>query len=100
MKYKKLIYIGLLILFVIACNIPLYYNNIKLKHKVKELEQYNNPKYDTTYNHIVLDSITYNIIKKDSIIINYKKQMEYEIHESNTCSDSDAVKLFYQLLSD
>lgn len=99
MKYKNLIYIGLFILFVIICNIPLYYSNIRLKHKVQELEQYNKPKYDIAYNHVVLDSIEYNIIKKDSIIINYKTQMEYEIHKSNNCSDSDAVKLFYQLLS-
>lgn len=52
---------------------------------------------DTTYNHKILDSIEYNIIKKDSIITILKKEMKYEIEQSNNLSDSAAVDLFQWL---
>lgn len=56
--------------------------------------------YDTVYNTIVLDSIKYNIKYKDTIIYNYKQELKYEIEKAKTVSDTDAVKLFYQLLSE
>ena len=49
---------------------------------------------DTTYNHTILDSIQYNIIKKDSIIYNLKIQMKNEIDKSKTLDDTTTVNLF------
>lgn len=52
---------------------------------------------DTTYNKIVLDSIEYHIIEKDSTIKKIKYQMKYEVNKVYTLDDSATVKLFYQL---
>ncbi len=49
---------------------------------------------DTSYNKIILDSIQYNIIKKDSTIIKIKKKFEYEKNKAINASDSDAIKQF------
>ena len=70
--------------------------DIKLKLDIKAII---NPVIinDTTYNHKILDSIEYNIIKKDSIITILKKEMKYEIEQSNNLSDSAAVDLFQWL---
>lgn len=57
-------------------------------------------KPDTTYNKVALDSIEYNIIKKDSIIKHIKYEMQHEIKKVNTINDSTAVKLFKQLCTD
>lgn len=55
---------------------------------------------DTTYNTTVLDSIKYNIQEKDSVI--YKLKIKYydEVKTANSLSDSDAVKLFKELVAD
>jgi len=52
---------------------------------------------DTTYNKIILDSIEYNIIKKNSVIYNIKQEMKDEVTKSFELSDSAAVKLFKKL---
>lgn len=53
--------------------------------------------YDTVYNKTILDSISYNIKVKDSIIVKLKHKMQYEIEQAINSSDSDAVKQFYEL---
>lgn len=52
---------------------------------------------DTTYNKVVLDSIEYRIYIKDSVIVELKKQVKYEIEQAINANDSDAVKQFYKL---
>lgn len=54
---------------------------------------------DTTYNKVILDSIEYRIRTKDSIIVELKKQVKYEIEQAINASDSDAIKQFYELAS-
>ena len=55
---------------------------------------------DTVYNKVTLDSIEYNIVKRDTIIYKIKVKMMYEIKESKLISDSDAVKLFNSLVAE
>lgn len=54
---------------------------------------------DTTYNKIVLDSIEYNITKKDSVIYYIKYKMKNEVTKVLNLDDSAAVKLFKELAS-
>lgn len=53
--------------------------------------------YDTTYNKVLLDSINYNIKVKDSIIVNLKKKIEYEMEQAINADDSCAIKQFHEL---
>lgn len=55
---------------------------------------------DTSYNKIILDSIEYNINKKDSTITEIKKKFEYEKNKALNASDSDAIKQFIKLASE
>lgn len=55
---------------------------------------------DTTYNTITLDSIEYNIIYRDSIVYQLKQKMQYEKDKVLDMSNDDAVKLFYELVSE
>lgn len=84
-----IIIIGL-IAFIIINN---GFHIIDKKHTVKEI-------IDTQYNHIVLDSIKYNIIVKDSIIIKIKYRYEEEIIKANSLNDSASVELFKRLCTD
>lgn len=86
-------------IFIIVCILSLSHISL-YKHRIDELEHQLNNSYDTAYNHIVIDSIRYNIIQKDSIIVNYKHTIAYEIQQNIASTDSDAVKLFYSLLSE
>lgn len=52
---------------------------------------------DTIYNKVTLDSIEYNIHKKESIIIELKKRTEYEIEQAINANDSVAIKQFKEL---
>lgn len=52
---------------------------------------------DTTYNKITLDSIEYNIHKKDSTIIELKKRTEYEMEQAINANDSVAIEQFKEL---
>ena len=67
------------------------------KNKSKGIE--NTIIYDTTYNKVVLDSIEYNIIKKDSVIYKIKQEMKDEVTKSFGLNDSAAVELFKKLVS-
>ena len=53
--------------------------------------------YDTVYNKTILDSISYNIKVKDSIIVKLKHKMQYEIEQAINADDSTAIKQFYEL---
>lgn len=55
---------------------------------------------DTTYNRVVIDSIEYNIIKRDSIIVQIKDSIIYELHFNQTADDSTVIVNFQKLLSD
>lgn len=52
---------------------------------------------DTTYNKTTLDSIDYNIIKKDSVIHKLRYEMDYETKKVYALDDSATIELFYQL---
>lgn len=55
---------------------------------------------DTTYNRVVIDSIKYNIIKRDSIIVQIKDSIIYELQLNQTADDTTVVVNFQKLLSD
>lgn len=55
---------------------------------------------DTIYNTTTLDSIEFNIIKKDTIIYNLTNKMNDEIKESYNLNDSAAIELFKQLVAE
>lgn len=57
-------------------------------------------KSDTIYNIITIDSIRYNIILKDSIIIKLKYEYETKIIQVNNMSDSASIELFKNLCTD
>lgn len=67
------------------------------RHKAKET---NFIQVDTTYNKIVLDCIEKKITVKDSVIYNIKTEMKDEKVKVLNMSDSAAVALFYELLSE
>lgn len=52
---------------------------------------------DTTYNKVTLDSIEYNIIKKDSTIYKLKEGVKDEIEKALNADDSIAVEQFKSL---
>lgn len=52
---------------------------------------------DTTYNKVTLDSIEYNIIKKDSTIYKLKEEIKDEIEKALNADDSIAVEQFKSL---
>lgn len=53
--------------------------------------------HDTTYNKVTLDSIEYNIIKKDSTIYKLKEEVKDEIEKALNADDSIAVEQFKSL---
>ena len=52
---------------------------------------------DTTYNKVTLDSIEYNIIKKDSTIYKLKEEVKDEIEKALNADYSIAVEQFKSL---
>lgn len=52
---------------------------------------------DTTYNKVTLDSIEYNIIKKDSAVYKLKEEVKDEIEKALNADDSIAVEQFKSL---
>lgn len=52
---------------------------------------------DTTYNKVTLDSIEYNVIKKDSTIYKLKEEVKDEIEKALNVDDSIAVEQFKSL---
>ena len=84
------------ILFIVIISIVRYYvgyNSPTNKFPVVE-------RIDTIYNIETIDSIEYNIIVKDSIIIALKYEYETKIIEANNMSDSASVELFKELCTD
>lgn len=83
--------IGIIIGYIIGFLIGYISNRIedKIDENIKPI--------DTSYNRIVLDSIEYNIRKKDTTIYNIKKEMKDEIEKAITATDSDAVRQFKEL---
>lgn len=55
---------------------------------------------DTSYNRVVIDSIKYNIIERDSMIIHIKDSIIYELQLNQTADDSIVIANFQKLLSD
>lgn len=83
-------------MFIFGCIIGAYFAYyFHYKENNNKDNKYNN--IDTTYNKITLDSIEYNINKKDSFIIEFKKKFEYEKEQVLNASDSANVELFKQL---
>ena len=83
---------------IIMCLILYIFYNVKYNQKIKHEQTV--IAVDTTYNTVVLDSIKYNIIYRDSIIYNLKQEMQYEKDKVYNMSNNDAVKLFYELVSE
>lgn len=83
---------------IITCLILYIFYNSKHNQKIKHEQTV--IVVDTTYNTVVLDSIKYNIIYRDSIIYNLKQEMQYEKDKVYNMSNNDAVKLFYELVSE
>lgn len=52
---------------------------------------------DTTYNRIVLDSIRYNIVERDSVIYNIRRKIIEDADKVIALDDSSTVKLFLEL---
>lgn len=55
---------------------------------------------DTSYNRVVIDSIKYNIIERDSMIIHIKDSIIYELQLNQTADNSTVIANFQKLLSD
>lgn len=55
---------------------------------------------DTSYNRVVIDSIKYNIIERDSMIIRIKDSIIYELQINQSASDSMLIVNFQKLLSE
>ena len=84
--------IGIILGSIVSCGII---NSIKKQNNTINIEN-----ADTTYNKVVLDSIEYNIIKKDSIIVEYKNKFEYEKEQAINDNDSSAIERFKSLASE
>lgn len=97
-KNKKLTITIMVLVGIIMCLILYMFYNIKYNQKVKYEQTI--IVIDTTYNTIVLDSIKYNIVYRDSIVYNLKQEMQYEKDKVYNMSNNDAVKLFYELVSE
>ena len=54
---------------------------------------------DTTYNIATLDSIRLNIKVKDSVVVELKKRVEYEMEQAINADDSIAIIQFKELAS-
>ena len=95
---KKLTTTIMVLVGIIMCLMLYIFYNVKHSQKIKNEQTI--IVVDTTYNTVVLDSIKYNIVYRDSIIYKLKEEMEYEKDKVYNMSDNDAVKLFYELVSE
>lgn len=96
---KKIDVIFGIIIVSICVGMSFYcYHRGLIRGRAEATENITKP--DTTYNKVILDSIEYNIKKKDSVIVEIKKKIKYEIEEANNLNDSDAIILFKQLASE
>lgn len=95
---KKLTITISVLVGIIMCLILYLFYNIKYVEKVKHEQTI--IVIDTTYNTVVLDSIRYNIVYRDSVVYNLKQEIQYEKDKVYNMSNNDAVKLFYELVSE
>jgi len=95
---KKLTITIMVLVSVITCLVLYIFYNIKHNQKIKHEQTI--VVIDTTYNTVVLDSIKYNIVYRDSVVYNLKQEMQYEKDKVYNMSDNDAIKLFYELVSE
>ena len=85
-------------IIIVACIVINIFNDYtKYKNKKDKVKHNTIEIVDTTYNKIVLDSIEYRIRTKDSVIVELKKQVKYEIEQAINADDSTAIKQFYEL---
>ena len=91
-KNKIFICICIIILFIAFI---IKYNIVYKQNKTTNNE--NIVLTDTTYNKVTLDSIKYNIIKKDSTIYKLKEEVKDEIEKALNADDSIAVEQFKSL---
>ena len=88
------------IIAVIIIAIIFFIIGYVVKQKEINNDEYIINKPDTVYNKIVIDSLEYNIIKKDSIIYNIKENVKEEINFAINADDSTTVMLFQKLVSE
>ena len=93
-KFNKMLLLLIIILIVFSVGYTIGYRKAKSNINDNIVIQ------DTTYNHIILDSIKYRLIKKDSIIYNIKEDLKDDIQEAINTNDSNVVKQFYELVSE
>lgn len=93
-KFNKILLLLIIILIVFSVGYTIGYR------KAKSNINHNIVIQDTTYNHIILDSIKYRLIEKDSIIYNIKEDLKDDIQEAINANDSNVVKQFYELVSE
>lgn len=98
-KNDKKLSITILVLvgLVFVLLLYIFYNN---KHNQAQQAKELIIVVDTTYNTKVIDSIKYNIIYRDCVIVNIRKEFEYEKEQALIMPDSDAIKLFNELVSE
>ena len=89
-KINKLCFI---IVFGIICFIVGFYTS----NKNNKADDNKITITDTIYNKIILDSIKYNIRIKDSIIVQLKNKIQYEVEQAINANDSVAIKQFKTL---
>ena len=94
---KSNIIITILVCLLFSTLLYIFYTN---KYNQRIENKQNIIIVDTTYNTITLDSIEYNIIYRDSIVYQLKQKMQYEKDKVLDMSNDDAVKLFYELVSE
>lgn len=93
-KFNKILLLLIIILIVFSVGYTIGYRKAKSNINDNIVIQ------DTTYNHIILDSIKYRLIEKDSIIYNIKEDLKDDIQEAINANDSNVVKQFYGLVSE
>lgn len=92
-KFNKILLLLIIILIVFSVGYTIGYRKAKSNINDNIVIQ------DTTYSHIILDSIKYRLIEKDSIIYNIKEDLKDDIQEAINANDSNVVKQFYELVS-
>lgn len=93
-KFNKILLLLIIILIVFSVGYTIGYRKAKSNINDNIIIQ------DTTYNHIILDSIKYRLIEKDSVIYNIKEDLKDDIQEAINANDSNVVKQFYELVSE
>lgn len=93
-KFNKILLLLIIILIIFSVGYTIGYRKAKNNINDNVIIQ------DTTYNHIILDSIKYRLIEKDSIIYNIKEDLKDDIQEAINANDSNIVKQFYELVSE